>query len=213
MTRPPGSGVARWWLSHISMSFILGQARRQPGAREYYIYIDTPLISRITHMNTVDWRVVGGAIPRAWAKSIEGGFRDALTSGIGEDAWPVQGVRVVIEDGATHVEDSSDRAFYVAAQEACRAMIPEAGPRLLEPLARVEAEAPTEHQGAVLRTLITRRGNILGTESTRGVCRVHAEVPLADLFGYASALRSATAGTGTFSQVFARYGDLGRSAA
>ncbi|MFN3197083.1 MAG: elongation factor G [Bradymonadia bacterium] len=155
-----------------------------------------------------EWKVTGGAIPRQWAKSIASGFRDTLQSGIGDDAWPVQGVRVVIEDGATHVQDSSDMAFNLAAQEACRTYIKDEMLVLLEPLAAVEAEAPIDHQGAVVRTLMGRRGRILGTEVEQGHCRVSAEVPLADLFGYASALRSATAGTGSFSQAFARYSQL-----
>lgn len=151
-----------------------------------------------------EWAVTGGAIPAEYRASVEAGFADTLANGP-NDGPPTIGVRVVIEDGRTHPNDSSERAFYLGARDALRGVLMEAGPQILEPVMTVVVEAGTESQGAAIRSLMQRRGQVSGTEVDGMYVRVTAEVPLAEMFGYAGALRSVTAGAGSFTMAFARY--------
>jgi elongation factor G len=146
----------------------------------------------------------GGAIPNEFIPSIEKGIRSTLNKGrlIG---FPVVGVRVVINDGAAHSVDSSDIAFQVAGQKAFREVYPKAKPIALEPVMKLAVEGPTDFQGAILKTIMQRRGTIIGTSEEDGFCRVEAEVPLAEMFGYATDLRSVTQGKAEFTMEFARY--------
>jgi len=111
----------------------------------------------------------------------------------------------VLTDGNSHAVDSSDMAFQIAARSAFREAYRKAGPRILEPVMKVSVEGPTEFQGAVFRTLLQRRGNVLGSAEDAGFARVDAEVPLAEMFGYSTDLRSATQGKAEFTMEFARY--------
>jgi elongation factor G len=146
----------------------------------------------------------GGVIPKAYVPSVEKGFRSMLEKGtvLGH---PVVNVRVVVNDGAHHAVDSSEMAFQEAARGAWRETFRAAGPRILEPVMRVTVEGPTEFQGGILGTLMQRRGSIVGTEETEGLTRVEAEVPLAEMFGYATTLRSNTQGKAEFTMEFSRY--------
>jgi len=148
--------------------------------------------------------VVGGAIPREFISAVEKGFRSMLGKGrlLG---FPVVNVRVVINDGASHAVDSSDIAFQEAARGAWREGFDRAKPRLLEPVMRVVAETPAEFSGSVLGTLMQRRAMIVGSQEDGGLVRIEAEVPLAELFGYSTTLRSATQGKAEFSMEFSRY--------
>ena len=149
--------------------------------------------------------VRGGSIPTEYIPAVEKGFVSCLAKGrlIG---FPVQGVRVVVNDGKAHSVDSSDIAFQAAARGAFRQVYPQARPTVLEPVMRLEVEAPQEFQGSVLKTIMQRRGNVVGTtEQDGGFCRVEAEVPLAAMFGYATDLRSVTQGKAEFTMEFARY--------
>jgi elongation factor G len=114
-------------------------------------------------------------------------------------------VRVVLEDGRHHPVDSKEVAFIEAAKGAWRQAVVRAEPRILEPIMRVAVEAPPEFAGSVLAGLAQRRGMIAGQQEDGGQCRIEAEVPLAEMFGYATALRSATEGKAAFSMEFARY--------
>ena len=118
---------------------------------------------------------------------------------------PITGVRVVINDGSAHAVDSSEMAFQEAAKGAWRQVYSRAKPRILEPVMKVSVEGPEEHQGNVLTTLMQRRGMIIGTQDQDGLTRVEAEVPLAEMFGYSTTLRSATQGKAEFSMEFSRY--------
>jgi len=146
----------------------------------------------------------GGVIPKQFIPSVEKGFRSMLAKGrvLG---FPVVNVRVVINDGNSHAVDSSDIAFQEAARGAWRSVYDKARPRLLEPIMRVVIEGPVEHAGAVLTTLMQRRGMIIGSQEDGILAKVEAEVPLAEMFGYATALRSATQGKAEFTMEFARY--------
>jgi elongation factor G len=148
--------------------------------------------------------VRGGAIPVEFIPSVEKGFRQMLPKGrmIG---FPVIGLRVVLNDGQAHSVDSSDMAFQAAARGAFRQVYPAAKPIILEPLMKLGVEGPAEFQGAVLKTVMQRRGNVIGTTEEEGFCQIEAEVPLAAMFGYATDLRSATQGKAEFTLEFARY--------
>lgn len=149
--------------------------------------------------------IVGGAIPRQFILSVEKGFRSMLEKGQRVGAHVVN-VRCVINDGNAHSVDSSDIAFREAARGAWREVYLAKGkPRILEPVMRVVVETPAEHAGNVLASLTKRRGAVAGTQEDRGLARVEAEVPLAEMFGYATVLRSATQGKADFTMEFSRY--------
>ena len=148
--------------------------------------------------------VRGGAIPTEFIASVEKGFRSMLPKGrlIG---FPVIRLRIGIDDGQAHSVDSSDNAFQAAARGAFREVYPRAKPIILEPIMKLEVEGPTEFQGVVLKTVMQRRGTVIGTTEEEGFSRVEAEVPLAEMFGYATDLRSNTQGKAEFTMEFARY--------
>lgn len=154
-----------------------------------------------------EWQVTGGAIPTEYRESVRAGFADTLANGP-DGGPPVIGVRVVIEDGRTHPNDSSERAFYLGARDALRVALAAAGPCRLEPIMTVVTTTGVEAQGAAIRTLLQRRGQVVGTEVDDRYVHVTAEVPLAEMFGYASTLRGVTAGAGTFTMAFARYAPM-----
>jgi elongation factor G len=135
---------------------------------------------------------------------VEKGFRSMLAKGL-LIGFPVVNLRVVINDGAAHSVDSSDIAFQEAARGAWRDAYPRAQPRILEPIMRVAVEGPAEHAGTMLSTLLQRRGSIIGSQESGGNARVDAEVPLGEMFGYATVLRSATQGKAEFTMEFSRY--------
>jgi elongation factor G len=148
--------------------------------------------------------VRGGAVPTEYVPSVEKGVRSALTKGrlIG---FPITGVRFVLNDGQAHSVDSSDMAFQTAGRKAFREVYPRAKPIVLEPVMKLEVESPVEFQGAILKTVMQRRGTVMGTTEEEGFCRLEAEVPLAEMFGYATDLRSCTQGKAEFTMEFARY--------
>jgi elongation factor G len=149
--------------------------------------------------------VRGGSIPTEYIPSVEKGFVSSLEKGR-LTGFPVQGVRVVVNDGKAHSVDSSDNAFRAAARGAFRQVYSKARPIILEPVMKLEVETPQEFQGVVLKTVIQRRGNVVGTtEEESGFCRVEAETPLAEMFGYVTELRSLTQGKAVFTMEFARY--------
>ncbi len=149
-------------------------------------------------------KVVGGRIPSEYIGACEKGFATSLDEGryIGH---PVQGLKVTLVDGASHAVDSSDMAFTTACRAAFREFYLKGKPVALEPLMLVSIEGPGEYQGDIIKTLMQRRGVIVGTTEDEGFIRVDANVPLAEMFGYATVLRSATAGKAEFTMEFARY--------
>jgi elongation factor G len=148
--------------------------------------------------------VVGGAVPREFVPAVEKGFRSMLAKGSLIGA-PVTGVSVTLNDGASHSVDSSDIAFQEAARGAWRDVYPKAGPQILEPLMKVSVEGPSAYQGGMVGLLMQRRGLVAGSTEGDGFCRVEADVPLAEMFGFSTALRSATQGKAEFTMEFARY--------
>jgi elongation factor G len=150
-------------------------------------------------------KVVGGNIPSEFISAVEKGFKSAMAKGeyIG---FPVVGLKVTLEDGNSHAVDSSDNAFQAAARGAFREFYLKASPVALEPVMLVSVEGPTEFQGDMLGTMMQRRGMVVGTTEDEGFVRVDAEVPLSEMFGYATVLRSVTQGKAEFTMEFARYG-------
>ncbi len=149
-------------------------------------------------------KVVGGNVPRQFIPSVEKGFKSMLAKGR-KLGFPVVKLRAVLEDGSAHSVDSSDVAFQEAARGAFRATWDKAKPRILEPIMRVVVEGPASHAGNVLTTINQRRGMVVGSQEDTGMTRTEAEVPLAEMFGYATALRSATQGKAEFTMEFAKY--------
>ena len=149
--------------------------------------------------------VKGGRIPREFIPSCDKGFRAAMKKGslIG---FPVVGVRVVVADGQYHPVDSSDIAFQTAAQGAFRQVYSKARPQILEPIMKVSVEGPTEFAGNVFATISQRRGTIVSSVEDGQFSRVDAEVPLAEMFGYSTVLRSLTQGKAEFTMEFLKYG-------
>ncbi len=146
----------------------------------------------------------GGAIPTEFVSSVEKGFKSMMRKGrlIG---FPVTGFRVVIDDGAAHSVDSSDIAFQAAARGAFREVYGRARPRILEPIMKVSIEGPGEFQGAFVKTVMQRRGLIVGTTESEGFVRVDSDVPLAEMFGYSTDLRSSSQGKAEYTMEFSRY--------
>ncbi|MFC9282032.1 elongation factor G [Streptomyces collinus] len=141
--------------------------------------------------------VVGGRVPQEYVRAVEAGCRDALSDGpLG--GHPVTGLRVTLTDGSTHVKDSSDTAFRTAGRLGLREALRACAIALLEPVAEVTVTVPEDAVGGVLGDLAARRGRISGSENRGGAAVLTATVPLAELFGYATRLRSRTQGRGTF---------------
>ena len=157
-------------------------------------------------------KITGGVIPRQYIPSVEKGFRSMLKKGplIGS---PVVNVRVLINDGNYHNVDSSDMAFQEAAKGAWRETFVRARPKILEPIMRVAVESPSEYSGNVLTTLMQRRGMIIGSHDDAEMSRIEADVPLADMFGYATVLRSSTQGKAEFTMEFSKYQQVPQSIA
>jgi elongation factor G len=151
--------------------------------------------------------IVGGSIPREFIGACDKGFREAMKKGplIG---FPIVGVRCLINDGQSHPVDSSEIAFRTAALMGFREAYDKARPTILEPIMKVEVQFPEEFQGAVLGQINQRRGSIISTEKLEGFVQAVADVPLNDMFGYSTDLRSATQGKGEFTMEFAKYAEV-----
>ncbi len=148
--------------------------------------------------------VKGGRIPREFIPSCDKGFKAALKKGL-LIGFPVTGVKIVLSDGQAHVVDSSDIAFQTAAQAAFREAYPRAKPHILEPVMRVSVEGPSEFAGNVFSSISQRRGIIVSSIEDGTFARVDAEVPLSEMFGYSTVLRSLTQGKAEFTMEFLKY--------
>ncbi|MCG6908783.1 MAG: elongation factor G [Deltaproteobacteria bacterium] len=156
--------------------------------------------------------VTGGAIPTQFIPACEKGFRNCLEKGPKMEL-PVTGVRIVINDGASHAVDSSEMAFQAAARGAFLEAYAQARPVIHEPIMKVVVESPTEFQGSVMGSLNQRRGIILGSQDEGAMCVIEAQVPLAEMFGYSTVLRSGTQGKAQFTMEFNAYRQVPQSIA
>ena len=153
-------------------------------------------------------RIVGGKVPREYFDAVEKGVFEAAETGV-LGGYPITDVKVVFYDGSFHEVDSSEMAFKMAATFAFREGVEKAGGVLLEPIMKVEVDLPEEYLGDALGQLNSRRAAIVGIEARHGNAQsVHANVPLAEMFGYATELRSVTQGRGVFSMEFEHYAPL-----
>ncbi len=149
--------------------------------------------------------IKGGAIPTEYIPSCDKGFQSAMKKGT-QVGFPVIGVRVCINDGAWHPVDSSDMAFQTAAIGAFREAFEKAKPVILEPIMKVEVTGPSEFQGNIFGSINQRRGIIVSSTEDNNQCQVIAEVPLSEMFGYSTVLRSLTQGKAEFTMEVSRYG-------
>ncbi|MDH5561580.1 MAG: elongation factor G [Deltaproteobacteria bacterium] len=149
-------------------------------------------------------KVKGGNIPSEYISACEAGFKDVMNEGP-LAAFPMIGIKVNLADGKYHDVDSSDMAFRICSRQAMKQAVRSAGAVILEPMMKVEVETPTEFQGAVIGDLSSRRGIIGGSEVRDDITVVLVTVPLSEMFGYSTALRSATQGKATFSMEFDSY--------
>ncbi|RUM39439.1 MAG: elongation factor G [Desulfobulbus sp.] len=156
--------------------------------------------------------IVGGSIPREFITSCDKGFQASMQKGILTGA-PITGVRCVINDGNSHSVDSSDMAFQQAAKGAFKQGFQKANPVIMEPIMKVAVEGPSEFQGAVMGSLNQRRGVIVGTFEEGSYTVVEAEMPLSEMFGYSTTLRSLTQGKAEFTMEFASYKQVPKSVA
>ncbi len=157
-------------------------------------------------------KIVGGSIPKEYVSPAEQGMKEACESGI-MAGYPVIDLKATLVDGSFHEVDSSEMAFKIAGSMAIKDGVMKASPVLLEPMMKVEVEVPEDFLGDVMGDLNSRRGQIEGMGSDAGIAKVTAKVPLAEMFGYATDIRSKTQGRGIFSMEFSHYDEVPRNVA
>jgi elongation factor G len=189
-----------------------GRFVRQTGGRGQYGHA----VINIEHNDEggyeFDNRIVGGVIPREYIPSLDKGIQEALDNGV-VAGYPVVDVRVELVDGSYHEVDSSEMAFQIAGSMAAKEALKRANPVLLEPIMDVEVVVPEEFMGDVIGDLSSRRGHIQGMDSRGGGQVIRAMVPLSEMFGYATTVRSKTQGRATFTMQFDHYAEVPQSIA
>ncbi|MBF0227371.1 MAG: elongation factor G [Desulfobacterales bacterium] len=155
-------------------------------------------------------KVVGGSIPTQYIPACEKSFQRCMEKGPLLD-FPLTGIKITINDGASHAVDSSDMAFQAAARGAFLEGFSKAAPTILEPIMKVVVETPPEFQGSVMGSINQRRGIILGSQDEGAICVIESNVPLADMFGYSTVLRSLTQGKAQFTMEFSTYKEVPHS--
>lgn len=185
-----------------------GKFIRQTGGRGQYGHVKIRLgpRERGSGFEFID-EIKGGAIPKEYIPAVEKGIEEAMVTGV-IAGYPVVDFGVRLYDGSYHEVDSSEIAFKIAASMAFKDAVRRASPVILEPLMSVEVVVPEEFMGTVIGDLSSRRGRIIGTELRGGMQAIKSEVPLSEMFGYATHLRSMTEGRGTFTMEFSHYADV-----
>ena len=156
--------------------------------------------------------IVGGAIPKEYFNAIEAGVKGAMLSGT-LAGYNVVDVKVTLYDGSYHEVDSSEMAFKIAASMAFKDAMKKASPILMEPIMKVAVIIPDEYMGDVIGDINSRRGMIQGTETRTGAVQINANIPLSNMFGYATALRSRTQGRGQYAMEPSHYAEVPKSIA
>lgn len=157
-------------------------------------------------------KIVGGAVPREYIPSVEKGLINSMDNGI-VAGYPMIDIKATLFDGSYHDVDSSQQSFEIAASYALREAAKVCGAVLLEPIAKVEVETPENYMGDVMGDLTSRRGNVDGMEGRGNVQIITAFVPISNMFGYATDLRSMTQGRATYTMVFDHYAEMPKSLA
>ncbi len=188
--------------------------KKQTGGRGKFADISVliePSENGVTGLEFID-RVKGGTIPREYIPAVEKGFKEALANGP-LAGYPLEGLKVTLLDGSYHPVDSDQLSFEICAKQAFRTAAPKAGPRLLEPLMKLEIVTPDEYMGDIIGDLNRRRGNVTGMEIKSGARVIHALVPLAEQFGYVTVLRTLSSGRATSTMEFSHYEEIPRTLA
>ena len=190
-----------------------GKFVRQSGGRGQFghVWLRVEPLERGTGYEFVNG-VVGGVVPREYISSVDKGVKEQLDNGI-IAGFPVVDVKVTLFDGSYHDVDSSEMAFKIAGSMAIKDAVRKADPAILEPIMKVEVALPEEYMGDVMGDLNRRRGLVQGFEDAPAGKVIRAEVPLAEMFGYATSLRSATQGRATYSMEFSHYAEAPSSIA
>jgi elongation factor G len=157
-------------------------------------------------------RIVGGVVPKQYIPAVEKGLREALGEGV-LAGYPIVDLRATLVDGSYHTVDSSEMAFKIAASQALKKAFDQADPALLEPILEVEVVVPDAYMGDVMGQLTAKRGHVLGMDPADGMQHLHAQVPAAEMFRYATELRSITQGRGRFSWRLDHYAEVPHSIA
>ncbi len=182
-----------------------GRYIKQTGGRGQYGHAKIRLIPRKPGEGYLfENKIVGGTIPREFIKPIDQGIQEALTTGV-LAGYPIDDVLIELYDGSYHDVDSNEMAFKIAGSMAFKDAASKAHPVLLEPVMRVEVTVPEEHMGDVIGDLTSRRGHIQSMDARGGTQIINSRVPLSEMFGYATDLRSRTQGRGAYSMHFDRY--------
>jgi elongation factor G len=190
-----------------------GRYIRQTGGRGQYghVYLSVEPLPRGTGIEFVN-KITGGKIPREYIGPVEAGLREAAEGGV-LAGYPIVDVRATLTDGSFHEVDSSEMAFKIAGSLAFKAAVEKGRPVLLEPMMKVEAVTPEQYMGDVIGDLNSRRGRILTMEQRGALRIIGAEVPLSEMFGYATALRSNTQGRATYTMEFSHYEEVPKNIA
>lgn len=190
-----------------------GKFVRQSGGRGQYGHCWLELVPQEPGQGfAFENKVVGGAIPKEYINPIEAGIKEAMENGV-MAGFPMVDIKVIVYDGSYHDVDSSEMAFKIAGSMGFKAGAQKANPVLLEPYMKVEVQVPEDYLGDVIGDLNSRRGRIEGMEPRSGVQAIRSFVPLSEMFGYATDLRSKTQGRGNYSMEFDHYEEVPKSIA
>jgi elongation factor G len=190
-----------------------GKFVRQSGGRGQYGHVVINIIPGETGSGFVfEDKIVGGVIPREYIKPASEGMREAMDTGV-LAGYPMVDVKVQLIFGSYHDVDSSEMAFKIAGSMALKEAARRANPVLLEPVMDVEVTTPADYMGDVMGDLSSRRGKISGMEERGGAQVIRATVPLSEMFGYSTTLRSATQGRAVYSMQFAQYEEVPKAKA
>ena len=185
-----------------------GKFVRQSGGRGQYGHCWLELVPQEPGVGfSFENKVVGGAIPREYISPIEAGVKEAMENGV-VAGYPMVDIKVIVYDGSYHDVDSSEMAFKIAGSMGFRSGAQKASPVLLEPYMKVEVVVPEEYMGDVIGDINSRRGRIEGMESRAGAQVINSFVPLSEMFGYATDLRSKTQGRGNYSMEISHYDEV-----
>jgi len=157
-------------------------------------------------------KIVGGVVPKEYIKPAEQGMKETCESGV-IAGYPLIDVKCTMVHGSYHDVDSSEMAFKIAGSMAFKDGVKKCNPVLLEPMMKVEVEVPEDFLGSIIGDLSSRRGQVEGQSVDDGTSKISAKVPLAEMFGYATELRSMTQGRGIFSMEFDNYAEVPRNVA
>jgi elongation factor G len=189
-----------------------GKFIRQTGGRGQYGHVKIRLEPNPGKGYEFENEIVGGTVPKEYIKPVDQGIKEALKGGI-LAGYEMVDVKAILYDGSYHDVDSSEMAFKIAGSMAFKEAARKASPVLLEPVMSVEVVTPEDYAGVIMGDLSSRRGRIEGMEHRAGSQVIKAIVPLAEMFGYATHMRSSTQGRAEYSMHFARYEEAPRSVA